>query len=59
MRKTEWDLEKGLYFVHSYYLNKFADDYHLLEADKEIITGKRNQMILLKDSMAVSYTHLG
>lgn len=56
MRKTELDLEKGLYFVHSYYLNKFADDYHLLEADKDIITGKRNQMILLKDSMDDLYS---
>lgn len=56
MRKTELDLEEGLYFVHSYYLNKFADDYHLLEADKDIITGKRNQMILLKDSMDDLYS---
>ena len=56
MRKTERDLEKGLYFVHSYYLNKFVDDYHLLEADQDIITGKRNQMILLKDSMDDLYS---
>lgn len=56
MRKTELDLEEGLYFVHSYYLNKVVDDYHLLGADKEIITGKRNQMILLKDSMDDLYS---
>lgn len=52
----EPDFEKELYFVHSYYLNKFVDDYQLLEADKDVIAGKRNQMILLKDSMDDLYS---
>lgn len=46
MRKTELNLQEGLYFVHGYYLSG---------SEEQVVKGKRNHMILLKDSMEDIY----
>ena len=43
--KNERDLQKGLYFVHGYYLSRMRDG--------DIRELYRDQMILLKDSMDI------